>query len=155
MSSTGEMPRRLRIQFEGAIYHVMASARPSPTGRRTPADHGTDRAGNKNQVRHQDLRDLWVSHTLPTSGVSEGPNGTTPNHRESSPERSQVDPSGHTDRFHWLNSWLQRPSFSNISRVSLYCVSSRPSITSRIALRVAALGITTSEGRPLRNATCL
>jgi len=33
MSSTGEMPRRLRIHFEGAIYHVMASASPSPTGR--------------------------------------------------------------------------------------------------------------------------
>src|SRR5271157_4132090 len=33
MSSTGEMPRRFRIQFEGAIYHVMASASPSPTGR--------------------------------------------------------------------------------------------------------------------------
>jgi len=33
MSSTGEMPRRLRIQFECAIYHVMASAIPSPTGR--------------------------------------------------------------------------------------------------------------------------
>jgi len=33
MSPTGEMPRRLRIQFEGAIYHVMASASPSPTGR--------------------------------------------------------------------------------------------------------------------------
>jgi hypothetical protein len=33
MSSTGEMPKRLRIQFEGAIYHVMASASPSPTGR--------------------------------------------------------------------------------------------------------------------------
>ena len=45
------------------------------------------------------LPDLWVSHTLPRSAVSEGPNGTTPNHRESSPERSQVDPSGHTDRF--------------------------------------------------------
>ena len=27
------------------------------------------------------LPDLWVSHTLPTSAVSEGPNGTTPNHR--------------------------------------------------------------------------
>ncbi len=45
------------------------------------------------------LPDLWVSRTLPTSAVSEGPNWTTPNHRESSPERSQVDPSGHTDRF--------------------------------------------------------
>ncbi len=45
------------------------------------------------------LPDLWVSHTLPTSAVSEGPNGTTPNHRESSPERSQLDPSGYTDRF--------------------------------------------------------
>ena|SRR5208337_2654035 len=33
MSSTAEMSRRLRIQFEGAIYHVMASASPSPTGR--------------------------------------------------------------------------------------------------------------------------
>jgi len=33
MSSTGEMSRRLRIKFEGAIYHVMASASPSPTGR--------------------------------------------------------------------------------------------------------------------------
>jgi hypothetical protein len=33
ISSTGEMPRRLRIQFEGAIYQVMASASPSPTGR--------------------------------------------------------------------------------------------------------------------------
>ena len=33
MSSTGEMSRRLRIQCEGAIYHVMASASPSPTGR--------------------------------------------------------------------------------------------------------------------------
>src|SRR5208337_2074528 len=54
----------------------------------------------------------------------------------------QVDSSGHTDLFHWLNSWLQNPSFSNISRVSLYFVSSRPSITSRIALRVAALGMT-------------
>jgi len=32
-SSTGEMPRRRRIQFDGAIYHVMASASPSPTGR--------------------------------------------------------------------------------------------------------------------------
>jgi len=41
------MPRRLRIQFEGAIYHVMASASPSPTGLWTPADHGTDRAGNQ------------------------------------------------------------------------------------------------------------
>ena len=29
MSSTGEMRRRLRIQFEGAIYHVIASASPS------------------------------------------------------------------------------------------------------------------------------
>jgi len=47
MSSTGEMSRRLRIKFEGAIYHVMASASPSPTGRWTPADHGTDRAGNQ------------------------------------------------------------------------------------------------------------
>jgi hypothetical protein len=44
------------------------------------------------------LPDLWLSHTLPASAVSEGRNGTTPNHRESSPERSQVDPSGHTDR---------------------------------------------------------
>src|SRR5271166_391813 len=33
---------------------------------------------------------------------SEGPNGTTPNHREPSPERSQVDPSGHTERFQRL-----------------------------------------------------
>jgi len=45
------------------------------------------------------LPDPWVSHTLPTSAVSERPNGTTPNHRESSPERSQVDLSGHTGRF--------------------------------------------------------
>jgi len=29
MSSTGEMSRRLRIQFEDAIYQVMASASPS------------------------------------------------------------------------------------------------------------------------------
>ena len=42
-----DLPRRLRIQFEGAIYRVMASASPSPTGRRTSADHGTDRAGNR------------------------------------------------------------------------------------------------------------
>jgi hypothetical protein len=48
------------------------------------------------------LPDLRVSHTLPTSAVSEGPNGTTSNHRESSPERSQVAPSGHTDRFQRL-----------------------------------------------------
>jgi len=33
MSSTGEMARRLLVQFEGAIYHVMANASPSPTGR--------------------------------------------------------------------------------------------------------------------------
>src|SRR5208337_555591 len=33
---------------------------------------------------------------------SEEPNGTTPNHREPGPERSQVDPSGHTDRFQRL-----------------------------------------------------
>jgi len=33
MSSSGEMSSRLRIQFEGAIYHVMASASRSPTGR--------------------------------------------------------------------------------------------------------------------------
>ena len=45
------------------------------------------------------LLDLWVSYTLLTSAVSEGPNGTTPNHRESSPERSQVDLSGYADRF--------------------------------------------------------
>ena len=60
------------------------------------------------------LPDLWVSHTLPTSAVSEGPNGTTPNHRESSPERSQVDPSGHTDRFHGMICpslmWMIRPA---------------------------------------------
>src|SRR5271165_5752801 len=40
MSSTEEMSRRLRIQFEGAIYHVMTSASPSPTDRSTPGDHG-------------------------------------------------------------------------------------------------------------------
>src|SRR5271157_3858766 len=45
------------------------------------------------------LPDLRVPQTLRTSAVSERPNGTTPNHRESSAERSQVDPSGHTDRF--------------------------------------------------------
>ena len=42
-----DLPRRLRIQFEGTIYRVMASASPSPTGRRTSANHGTDRAGNR------------------------------------------------------------------------------------------------------------
>ena len=42
-----DLPRRLRIKFEGTIYRVMASASPSPTGRRTSADHGTDRAGNR------------------------------------------------------------------------------------------------------------
>jgi Phage integrase family len=47
--------------------------------------------------------DLWerngkpdFSHTLPTSGVSRGPNKSTLNLQESSPERSQVDPSRHT-----------------------------------------------------------
>ena len=38
------------------------------------------------------LPDLRVPQTLRTSAVSERPNGTTPNHRESSAERSQVDP---------------------------------------------------------------
>ena len=60
------------------------------------------------------LPDLWVSHALPTSAVSEGPNGTTPNHRESSPGRSQAAPSGHTDRFHGMICpslmWTIRPA---------------------------------------------
>src|SRR5208283_4954507 len=44
---------------------------------------------------------LWEdsSHTLPTSGVSAGPNGTTLDHQEPCPERSQVDPLGHDYRF--------------------------------------------------------
>ena len=40
-----------------------------------------------------------LSHTLPTSGVSTGPNGSTMETMESSPERSQVDPSSYTGRF--------------------------------------------------------
>ncbi len=39
-----------------------------------------------------------LSHTLPTSGVSTGPNGSTMETMESSPERSQVDPEGHDIR---------------------------------------------------------
>jgi hypothetical protein len=35
------------------------------------------------------------SHTLPTSGVSSGPNGTTWNHQEPRPQQPQVDPSRH------------------------------------------------------------
>jgi len=35
------------LQFEGTVYHVMASASPFPTGRWTPADHGTDRVGKQ------------------------------------------------------------------------------------------------------------
>jgi hypothetical protein len=44
---------------------------------------------------------LWEdsSHTLPTSGVSMGPNGTTLETMKPCPERSQVDPSRHEDRF--------------------------------------------------------
>ena len=46
------------------------------------------------------LPSLWddSSHTLPTSGVSTGLNGATPNHRASSPEQSQVDPEGQDER---------------------------------------------------------
>jgi integrase len=47
------------------------------------------------------LPSLWEdsSHTLPTSGVSMGPNGTTLETMKPCPERSQVDPSRHEDRF--------------------------------------------------------
>ncbi len=44
------------------------------------------------------LPDLWgrPSHTLPTSAVSKGPNGSAMNLQKPCPERSQVDPLGHT-----------------------------------------------------------
>ena len=47
------------------------------------------------------LPSLWEdsSHTLPTSGVSTGLNGTTLETMKPCPERSQVDPSRHEDRF--------------------------------------------------------
>jgi Phage integrase family len=44
------------------------------------------------------------SHTLPTSGVSKGPNGTTPNPQKSRPERSQMDPSRHAVEYTRLDS---------------------------------------------------
>ncbi len=62
--------------------------------------------GRDAHTRHEDLSkvvdrlaDLWVFPTPPASAVSEGPHGTTPNRRGSSPERSQVDPSSYTSRF--------------------------------------------------------
>jgi integrase len=47
------------------------------------------------------LPSLWEdsSHALPTSGVSMGQNGTTLETMKPCPERSQVDPSRHEDRF--------------------------------------------------------
>ncbi len=47
------------------------------------------------------LPSLWddSSHTLPTSGVSAGPKGSTLETMKPCPERSQVDPSGHEYRF--------------------------------------------------------
>ena len=47
------------------------------------------------------LPSLWEdsSHTLPTSGVSTGLNGTTLETMKPCPEQSQVDPSGHDDQF--------------------------------------------------------
>jgi len=60
-----------------------------------------------NRYAHTRLEDLaaivdkmpdLLSHALPTSGVSTGLNGTTPESKETSPERSQVDPEGHDER---------------------------------------------------------
>ena len=57
-----------------------------------------------NRYAHTRLEDLAVvvdrmpdllSHALPTSGVSTGPGGSTLKTMKPSPERSQVDPSGH------------------------------------------------------------
>src|SRR5271157_1271535 len=80
------------------------------------------------------LADLWLSHTLPASAVSEGPNGTTPNHRESSPERSQVDPSEHTDRFQRLEAEaaavLGGPLMGSLAAISWLISSSLPAMRS-------------------------
>ncbi len=52
MSSTGEMPRRLRIQFEGAIYHVMARG----NGRQRIVQDDPDRQRLLDDLRRTVLR---------------------------------------------------------------------------------------------------
>ena len=55
MSSTGEMPRRLRIQFEGAIYHVMARG----NGRQRIVHDDPDRQRLLDDLRRTVLRCEW------------------------------------------------------------------------------------------------
>ena len=55
VSSTGEMPRRLRIQFEGAIYHVMARG----NGRQRIVHDDPDRQRLLDDLRRTVLRCEW------------------------------------------------------------------------------------------------
>jgi len=84
------------------------------------------------------LPSLWEdsSHTLPTSGVSTGLNGTTLETMKPCPEQSQVDPSGHDDQF-WR---LIRLSERNRIGGSLEQVVDLPGVLEAVASRVGDVG---------------
>ena len=73
-----------------------------------------------NRYAHTRLQDLAaivdrlpsLVHTLPTPGVSAGPNGSTPNLENSSPERTTEDLPGQDDQGPNLNQWLYSPILS-------------------------------------------
>ena len=85
-----DLPSRLRIQFEGAIYCVMASASPSPTGRRTSADHGTDRAGNRKPslTSRQEARERRIVGSLKPFRWNPAGNQSRPVEPDQQPEAS-------------------------------------------------------------------
>ena len=87
------------IQCGGSIKDSMELARHHDADL-TFGRYAHTRLADLSQVVNR-LPALWEdsSHTLPISGVSAGPNGTTLDHQEPCPERSQVDPLGHDYRF--------------------------------------------------------
>ena len=101
------------------------------------------------------LPSLWEdsSHTLPTSGVSTGLNGTTLETMKPCPEQSQVDTSGYDDQF-WR---LIRLSERNRIGGSLEQVVDLPGVLEAVASRVGDVGRMglgleddCSRGTPLR-----
>jgi hypothetical protein len=87
------------IQCGGSIKDSMELARHHDAGL-TFGRYAHIRLADLSQVVNR-LPALWEdsSHTLPTSGVSTGLGGTTLDHQEPCPERSQVDPLGHDYQF--------------------------------------------------------
>jgi len=93
----------LRDSFVSAIVQCGGSVKDSMELAR---HHDADLTFNR--YAHTRLADLamvvdrmpnLLAHSLPTNGVSSGPNGTTLESMKPCPERSQVDPSRHENRF--------------------------------------------------------